>query len=589
MDEIIRSVKNQKWKRLKPESNLLERYKNHSMPIYLAELLASRKIDYQDPDNYLEPKLKTFLKDPNHLLGMKEAIDYLANAITKANKKIAIFGDYDVDGATSCALLKNYFKAIGIEVGIYIPDRLIEGYGPNIAALTYLKEQGFDIIITTDCGAVAYETLDHAKTLGLDVIVIDHHIGGDSLPTAIAVVNPNRQDENSEFKYLAAVGVCFLLIISLNSKLRSIGFFNQITEPNLFEFLDLVALGTICDVVPLVGLNRAFVTQGLKIINNRKNPGIKALANVCGLNSEINTYHLGFVLGPRINAGGRVGKADLGATLLSCNNINQAHNIALELEMHNQTRKAIELNIIEQATTQADQMPKTNPLVFVANDDWHPGIIGIIAGRLKEKFNKPSAVISFYGNNEIGKASCRSISGVDFGSAVCKAKEKNLLIAGGGHKMAAGFSVEKHKLQELHEFFQKEFHNPVKLYQNESLNYYEGVLCVAGLSVELIRYIEKLGPFGAENQSPKFLINNIYIFNPRIVGGEHISFMVKDRDHSNSQALKAIAFKALKSPMSEILLSGNNYNLGLIATLSINEWNGNYSPELIILDCLLQN
>ena len=380
---------------------------------FLSRMISTRVDSLDSAEKYLDPKIKTQLPDPFHLKDMDLAVARLIKAI-ESKEKICIFADYDVDGATSSALIKNILEQIHINADIYVPDRIAEGYGPSAEAMQRIKDSGASLIITVDCGSVAFEALEYASDLGMDVIVVDHHISMDELPKAVAVINPNRLDETSECKNLAAVGVSFLFLVGLVSKLKEKDYFakNNFNPPNLIQQLDIVALGTVCDVMQLTGLNRAFVAQGLKVARSRGNLGYKTLCDVSNIQEAINCYHLGFILGPRINAGGRVGKSSLGANLLSTSSTSEAVKIAEELDMHNQERKVIELVMLDEAMEKAIHQ-ENDPMLFISGEGWHPGVIGIIAGRLKEKYNKPTAVIAI--NDGFGKASCRSVKGVDFG------------------------------------------------------------------------------------------------------------------------------------------------------------------------------
>ena len=415
------------------------------IPEIVAKILSSKSIEEEDIYDFLNPYIKNYLPDPSHLLDMDKSSDFLSKAVIDKSK-ITIFGDYDVDGATSSALLKRFFKMVGIKVDIYIPDRMTEGYGPNINALKKIKDSGSDIVITVDCGTVSFEPIKQAKDYGIDVIVIDHHLGSGTLPEAYAVVNPNRIDENSDCKNLAAVGVSFLLAVSITRSLRDKGYFKSTEEPDLLSLLDIVALGTICDVMTLKGLNRAFVKQGLKVINQRSNIGLSALMDVSNISGEVGVYHCGFIIGPRINAGGRIGKSHLGSKLLTTEDKDEAYQISQELEKLNMERRSIEEQILHQAFEKADNIDGDIPFLLVANDNdyiWHKGVVGIVASRIKEKYNKPCAILSLEGG--VGKASARSISGVDLGAVITSARNEGLLIEGGGHAMAAGFFYRRGK------------------------------------------------------------------------------------------------------------------------------------------------
>jgi single-stranded-DNA-specific exonuclease len=582
-NKIFKSIKNRKWQKFPVDLLRLKEFQNRAdLPKILLEILSQKDISSNDIDRYLNPKLRDYLPDPYHLMDMEKAAKFLASAI-KQNKKIAVFGDYDVDGATSSALIRNYFKSINSNVGIYIPDRIREGYGPNIEALTKLKSDGYEIIITVDCGVVAYEALCEAKKIGLEIVVIDHHIGGETLPEAIAVVNPNRTDEKSQYGYLCAAGIVFLLLIALNKELEKIN--HPACDVNkLLEFLDLVALATVCDVVPLKGLNRAFVSQGIKLIAKGSNIGIKALKQISNLGTDIDAYHLGFILGPRVNAGGRVGNANLGAELMSADDYNVALELARTLDIHNYERRAVELKLIEMAFKDVSMQPKNSPIAFVIGHEWHLGVIGIIAGRVKEKFNKPAIIIAV--KDGIGKASCRSVRGIDIGKLIHKAKKEDLLIAGGGHAMAAGFTVAQDKIDELRIFFKKEIYSIYQKFIESDLEYYDSILTPSSIDIELINIISQVGPFGSENPQPRFFLKNVNVINAKLVGNEHISCMLTDSNVKTGNFVKAISFRVINSPMAEILLR-NQKNVNLIVQLSINKWNDRISPEITIQDVII--
>ncbi len=416
----------------------------------VGRVLAGRGVGPEEGPLYLEPRLREQLPDPSVFRDMDRAAARLAAAV-RGGERIAVFGDYDVDGATSSALLKRFFAALGVAVRVYIPDRLTEGYGPNPAALRRLRDEGASVVVTVDCGTTAHAALAAAADLGLDVIVVDHHVAESGLPPALAVVNPNRLDESGAHGQLAAVGVAFLLAVAVNRELRAAGWYDGTgrPEPDLRRWLDLVALGTICDVVPLTGVNRALVSQGLKVMARRANPGLAALADVARLSEPPGAYHAGFVLGPRVNAGGRVGEADLGARLLATDDPEEARRLAHLLDEHNRERRRIEEGVLAEALAAAEAMEDA-PALLVAADGWHPGVIGIVASRLKERFNRPAFVVAFDG--AVGKGSGRSIGGVDMGAAIIAARQAGLLIDGGGHAMAAGFSVERGRLEALRRF-----------------------------------------------------------------------------------------------------------------------------------------
>ena len=569
---------------IKPIDEALVSVFSHGLSDIISRLLILRDIKHQDAQNFLKPTLRESLPDPFHLLDMEKAAEIISNSII-AKEKIVIFGDYDVDGATSSALLKRFFSLLNVDAQIYIPDRIGEGYGPSVEAFQYLKAQGADVIITVDCGTAAFEAIDYGVNNGLKIIVIDHHLSGEDLPKAHALVNPNRFDETSDLKYLAAVGVAFLLAVAVNSILRKKNFFTKMQEPSLLMLLDIVAIGTICDVVPLLDLNRAFVVQGLKILNKKTNPGVVAFCQMLNLEAELNVYHLGYVIGPRINAGGRVGKSDLGARLLSTDNLEEALEIAKLLELYNQERRAIEFNVYEQALEMAKAQSPDDALILIGGKNWHPGVVGIVAGRLKEMFNKPVAVLSFLDGK--GKASCRSIHGIDFGSAIVKAKEEGLLLTGGGHKMAAGFTVDLEKLPELKSFLHIKFTEELSLMQNRDYRYFDAYLSTSAVNLDFAKEIEQIGPFGAANPEPRFLLKDVYITRSDIFATSHIScFISCATSRDLNKLLKANAFRSVDTELGNALLQAKDKPCSLVGYIRINRWRGKEVAEFIIEDLI---
>jgi single-stranded-DNA-specific exonuclease len=559
-------------------------------------------IDIEEIDNFLNPTIKSNLPNPFDLLDMNLAVNKVITTI-KDRKKITLFADYDVDGATSAAILKRFFDNIGVRVNIYVPNRIDEGYGPNAAALIKLKNSGSDLVITLDCGATAFKPLEAARDVGLEIIVIDHHLGVIEKPAAIAVINPNRIDENFAHKNICAAAVSFLFVVALNKSLRDQNYYqeNNISEPKLLDLLDLVALGTICDVMPLTGLNRALVLQGLKIFKKRGNIGLRILSDNAGISEEINSYHLGFVLGPRINAGGRVGKSDLGATILSTNCEQIATEIAANLEIFNQQRKEIESEVLENAIAQVERndrgFGKSNQIIFAIGNNWHAGVIGIVASRLKDLYNKPVAVISMSDDPKkglIGKASCRSIYGVDFGAAILNARLKGLLLEGGGHAMAAGFSVEEKLISDLHNYFVENLGQKIAENSQNKIVEFLDILDLENINLDLINEISKIEPFGVGNQRPRFIIRNLYKIKANIVGKNHISCIFAGKNAIGFIGnLKAIAFGSKanisgNNPLTDILLNSNsNGPFNIVGYLSINNWMGSQNVQLIIEDVLI--
>lgn len=550
-----------------------------ALPDCVARILASRGVGPEEAEAFLNPSLRTSIPDPSHLLDMDPAAERIASAVMRG-ETLAIFGDYDVDGATSSALLAQYLRALGSHPLLYIPDRITEGYGPNTPALLGLKARGASVVITVDCGTLSFEPLEAAHAAGLDVIVVDHHIGEARRPRALAVVNPNRLDESSPHGQLAAVGVCFLLIIAVNRALRARNWFASRREPDLRQWLDVVALGTICDVVPLTGLNRALVAQGLKILAGRGNLGLRTLLDVAGVAECPGVYHAGFVLGPRINAGGRVGRADLGVRLLTTDDPAEALQLARELDLHNTERKRIEAEVLEQAVALAEAQDAAGQRVLVvAQRGWHPGVIGIVAGRLKERFYRPVAVIALDG--AVGKASARSVPGFDFGAAVISARDAGLLAAGGGHAMAAGFTVEADKIEALSAFFARRLSAAATGGGGRQLAV-DARVSITGANAALVDALERIGPFGQGNPSIRVAVESVVNLKPDIVKEQHVKTLFGDR--LSTMRLPAMAFRATGTPLGEALLATRGQTLDVAGCLRVQEWNGQRSVSLVVDD-----
>ena len=542
---------------------------------FLARLICSRNIDLDKAEGYINPTLRKELPSPLLLKDMKLAVDRISHAFIK-NEKIAIFGDYDVDGATSSAVLYKAFKLFGNEPIIYIPDRIKEGYGPNIDALKVLKDQGVDLVITVDCGMTAFKELDYAKDISLDVIVVDHHAPEAKLPSAIAVINPNRIDDNTGLGMLAAVGVSFMLVGALKSQLVEINFINENNIPSLSFLLDLVALGTICDVVPLVGANRALVKQGLRVMSKRQNNGINALFEVSEIEDIPSVFHAGFLLGPRINAGGRVGESSLGAKLLTTDNKNEAKEISYHLNGLNEERKQLESEVLDQAKNLALSQ-KSDEILVLSSKNWHPGVIGIVASRIVELYNKPTIIISENGLSS--KGSGRSIAGKDIGRLITKAKQSNVIINGGGHPMACGLTMDEAKVNDLRQFLNKK--NKNQLEDNKTIYHVDLAVSISGAIPQLIKELKLAEPFGAGNPEPKFIIKNVNLFNSKIVGESHVKCSLTD---SSNSRIDAIAFRCIGTPLGKSLL--NNYNAHVIGRLKLSEWNGRERLQMHIDDVI---
>ena len=563
----------------------LKLQQDHGISSLMADCLVGRGVTSTQTPTFLSPKIRDFLTDPTHLKDMNAAIERTLHAL-ETQEKIVIFGDYDVDGATSSAVLKRFFHEIGVEVGTYIPDRLTEGYGPNVPALQKLAAEGARLVITVDCGTSAHDPLEEAKRLGLDVIVLDHHAGEVKRPPAVALVNPNRLDEESPYTYLAGVGVAFLFLVALHRRLREHKMFQKRPLPNLLTFLDLVALGTVCDVVPLTDLNRAFVAQGLKVLGQREKIGLRALMDHCGLQEKPAAYHLGFVLGPRINAGGRVGDASLGVELLTTSNPHRAREIAQALETYNQERRELEALALEEAYTKVQGLcdasgdRKAPPVLVVGDATWHPGIIGIVAGRLKDHYHRPTFVLS-YDDAGNAKGSGRSVPGINLGALVQKAKNQGLLKAGGGHAMAAGLTIDQEKIPSFIKFMTQEIEllgGPGR----PELSY-DSILPLTGINIDLIENLEKIGPFGQGNPSPKVVVKEVKALKARVVGQNHVRCYLSS---PFGGSLEAIAFRALETPLGEALLKGQGRLLHVYGSLKNNEWNGGIKPQIILEDAV---
>ena len=551
----------------------------------IAQILATKFDDLSQIDNFLSATLKHNMSDPFILKDMKKGVDLVINAI-KNQQKITIFADYDVDGATSAALFKNYLRQINIDVSIYVPDRILEGYGPNVEALLNLKKQGTDLVITVDSGTTSFEPLEAAKKAGLDVIVIDHHLGTASHPEALAIINPNRLDESDIYSYLCAAGVSFLFLVALNKTLKEQNLLPN-NEPNLLNLLDLVALGTVCDVVPLKGLNRAFVKQGLKIMKKNQRPGIQAIAEIANCDiTNADSYHLGFVIGPRINAGGRVAISNLGAELLSSVDYDDAYQIALKLEIHNKERKAVEQQVLEDAIAKIAQEDITDKsVIIVAGENWHQGVIGIVASRIKEKYNLPTIIISL--DNNIGKASCRSIKGVNLGKTIVAAKEEGLLVNGGGHAMAAGFTINAEKLKIFSDYMNQALSESVALAASDNVKLYDYNIPISALNHDFLNNLQLLAPYGQENHEPKFMINNCCIMHIKQIGVNHLKLHVAEvASGVYGQRLEVLAWKSLDTTLGQNLMQAKaqNKKITVFGIIKVNKWQKNVTIQFYIED-----
>ena len=578
----LSSVNGKNWIFKKFDSSDIKKFsEEYSLNEIVARLLAIRKKNIENIDLFLNPTIKNLLPNPLHLKDMKMAVERTYQSI-KNNELLGIFGDYDVDGATSTALLARFFLSINQKFHTYIPDRKKEGYGPSIKGFKNLINLGVKVIFTVDCGTSSFEPIKVAGDQNVDVIVLDHHQSDIKLPGAYAIVNPNRYDDTSKLNYLCAAGVCFMYLVSLNKKLRETEWFKdkKINEPNLLNFLDLVSLGTVCDVVPLVGLNRAIVKQGLKVLKKRSNLGLKTLYDLCKTESQPTTYDLAFQLGPRINAGGRVGKSSHGAELLISDDPQRAYQIALDLDKFNKERKSIELLLSEKVYSKANKF-HNYPVLVLSGKNWHEGIIGIVAAKIKEKFNKPTILISE--NEDLSKGSARSVLGFDIGTQIIKAVQLGILTKGGGHKMAGGFTINKKNIDIFRDFLVSNF----KRSQANSLDtlnlYLDSKIAPSAINEEFYEHINCLAPFGSGNREPKFVIENLQVIASNTVGENHIRSILRGKD---GYVFKSFAWNAINSPL-EAILNNNKKRFDAAGKMKMNEWRGKKSIEFVIEDISL--
>lgn len=544
----------------------------------VTQLLLTRGCTREDLEAHRNPSIRAFMPDPSIFRDMDRAAERLADAVQRG-EAVTVFGDYDVDGATSAALLIRLLRELGLAPRAYIPDRLMEGYGPSGEALVRLKREGADLIVTVDCGAMAFDALAEARDAGAEVIVVDHHKCASELPVALALVNPNRLDEEEgrNHGHLAAVGVAWLLGAAVVRVLRRRGFFGDQGEPKLLDLLDIVALGTVADVAALKGLNRAFVAQGLKVMAQRRNVGMNALIEASRLTRAPTATDLGFALGPRINAGGRVGKSDLGVRLLTTEDADEARGIAEELNRLNEERRAIEAEVQQSA----EAMSADGAVAVVAAHGWHPGVIGIVAGRLKEKLGRPAIVIAI-GEDGIGKGSGRSIAGVDLGAAILAAKEAGLLIAGGGHAMAAGVTVAEDQIAEFTAFLQAKLGETVERAAGERALLLDAVLAPGGVNPDLISAMEAGGPYGMGWPSPRVAAGPVRIIKCDIVGNGHVRAIVAGED---GRSIKCVAFRSADTPLGLALLGApRDRRLWIAGRAKIDDWGPRPAAEIHIED-----
>jgi single-stranded-DNA-specific exonuclease len=554
----------------------------HGLPEFLGRVLAARGAESHTVSRYLDPSLRTLLPDPARLQDMERAAERFASAI-KGGEAIAVFGDYDVDGAASVALIERFLRAHGRDVATYIPDRLTEGYGPTVAALTGLVKDGAHLILTVDCGTTADAAIAAANAAGAEIIVIDHHQADEALPPAFAVLNPNRQDDLSGQGHLAAAGVAFLFLVATTRALRRDGYYRDRAEPDLLSLLDLVALATVCDVVPLKEANRAFVAKGLKVMRLRHNQGLRALADVARIDEAPTCYTLGFILGPRINAGGRVGASSLGARLLGCDDEIEARAIAAKLEALNTERRAIEERMLEEVFAHAEASLAASPdqpLLFIAAEGWHKGLLGLIASRVADRFHLPAFVTALEPDGT-ATGSARSIAAVDLGAAVRAAVQDGLLLRGGGHAMAAGFKLERRKQEAVQAFLLERLAKPVAQAVVIRHLAIDGALSAAGANKELMDLLDRAGPYGPGHSEPRFVFPAHRLSRVRSMKDLHVRCTLQAADGSR---IEACAFRVADTPIGTLLLKGEGLPLHVVGHLRRTSWQGRESVELMIED-----
>jgi single-stranded-DNA-specific exonuclease len=562
----------------------------YGLPEVAARALSARGVTPDEVEVFLDPKLRALLPDPSRFKDMDKAARRIARAI-RDGENVAVFGDYDVDGAASAAVLIRFFRMLGRPLRLYVPDRLKEGYGPNPAAMRLLAEEGVRLAVTVDCGITSFVALAAAAEAGMETIIIDHHAAEPQLPAAVAVVNPNRLDEDRAYGHICAAAVAYLTVIAVNRVLRDSGYYQNRPQPDLMGLLDIVGLATVCDVMPLTGLNRALVAQGLKVMAKRGNAGLAALADVAGVKETPDAYHFGYILGPRVNAGGRVGASDLGARLLSCDDGLEALELARRLNDHNGERQEIEHTVLEEALAQltaAGGDPADNAALVTASEGWHPGVVGIVAGRMKERFNRPACAIAIERTGEgalIGKGSGRSVKGFDLGGAVIAARQEGLLLGGGGHPMAAGFSIAPERIDDFRRFLSRRFaaageaeQSGVDLTPRLEL---DGALSIHGATMGLVDALAKLAPFGNGNPEPRFALTDVRVARADVVGKNHVRCILTS---GGGGRLKAMAFRALDEDLGQLLLNSGGMPLHVAGTLRPDRWQGREDAQMFIED-----
>lgn len=583
---VQRSLTGRRWRAREADLGLVEAFRRRfSLPEIAARLLVGRGVALESAENFLDPTLKALFPDPSSFADMDEAARTIEDAIV-SGRPSAVLADYDVDGGSSAAQLVRYFRARGRELKIYVPDRMKEGYGPSVPAFERLKAEGVELVITVDCGAAAEGPLNAAADLGLDVVVLDHHLMAHDPPKARAVVNPNRLDCRSGQGHLTAAGVVLVTLAAVNREARRRGSIGSNNLPDLIQMLDLAAIGTVCDVAPLTGFNRAIVAQGLKILRNGKNIGLAALAENAGRKGHASVYDLGFVLGPRINAGGRVGDASLATRLLSTEDVEEARELASTLEALNQERRQREAEMLAEAETAAIAEAEKRAVVIVGSHTWHPGVIGIAAGRLKDRLMKPTIVLGGVSQHEPAKGSGRSTPGVNLGAAVAAAKEAGLLINGGGHAAAAGLTVEWEQVEALKDFLSERLEGELAAAEGEARALsIDAAGAVGAVDLSLIEALERIGPYGQGHPEPVFALPDVRVSFAKLVKEDHVRFTLED---ARGARVGGIAFRAMKSPIGEALMKRDAAYHAAVRVKK-NEWNDTVRAEVEIVDLAAAN
>jgi single-stranded-DNA-specific exonuclease len=581
---VTRSAKGQRWEpRLENTRAAEAMAQRYDLPDILCRVLAARGVELEQAENFLNPTLRGLMPPPSALRDLEKGADRLAHAIM-SGEKIGIITDYDVDGVSSGALMLRFLRAVGSNASVYIPDRVTEGYGPSQRAVQSLKEQGTQLMLTLDCGVQSHDPLAHAADLGMDAIIVDHHQASAELPQAHAVINPNRMDDTSGLGHLCAAGVTFMLVATTSKALRTKGHYASPTdEPNLLQWLELVALATVCDVVPMRGLNRAYVTQGLKVMSRRENHGLAALADVAGLKRRPDAYALGFMLGPRLNAAGRVGHADEAIALLMAQDRGEAMHLAQELDILNRQRQTIEMRVVDEAKAQAERSlgkERNASVIVTAAENWHPGVVGLAAARLKESFRLPSFALAISKTTGLATGSGRSITGVDLGSAVRRALEAGVIEKGGGHAMAAGLTVKVDRLSDLRQVLEDALSKQVDAARDDAL-LVDGALTASGASLDLIELLEQAGPYGSGHAQPVFVFPAHRVLYADKAGTDHIRCTLAASDGTR---IKAIAFRAMGTELGELLLSERQMPLHIAGRLVADEWGSKRQPSVQIED-----